>query len=188
MISDLSWETPQNLWDVPWNCVSAVQLSGAVLVLWGSLDPVQALSRSQSGGRSCSFLSEISLFHLANQLGLCRLYSMPVFGLRGTEDVGVWLWIPLIGAGHCLADFSLVCVQQKAGLGCSNIFIFNVELKRKKMVLSLLLIPIFWIWVFFIISSKLLIMEGQLIADFCSWLSSVNATPRHQDILKIWLW
>lgn len=51
---------------------------------------------------------------------ICGAQKMSVFDFR----------VPLVGTGLCLADFSLPCVHQKAGLGCLNIFIFNVELKR----------------------------------------------------------
>lgn len=69
---------------------------------------------------------------------ICGAQKMSVFDFR----------IPSVGAGHCLADFSLLCIHQKAGLGCLNIFIFNVELNRKMAGLSLLrrirlLLPIF---------------------------------------------
>lgn len=118
---------------------------------------------------------------MANQLGLCKLDSMPLFDLWGTEDASVWLQNPIgrIWALSCWFFF----VHQKAGLGFLNVFIFNVELKRKMSVLSLvgrimLLSAIFWIWAFFIISSKLLIIESQLIADlFLAFFSQCYSKP-----------
>lgn len=53
---------------------------------------------------------------------ICGVQEMSVFDFR----------IPLVRAGHCLADSSLLCIHQKAGLGCLNTFIFNVELEKKK--------------------------------------------------------
>lgn len=170
----------QELWDVP--CFTWVrELCECQCLCFEGSRPCSNTEQEPEWWKKLQFLV-INLSFSIWQISLACASWIPCLSwICGAQKMSVFDFrIPLVGAGHCLADFSHLCVHQKAGLGCLNIFIFNVELKRKMTVFESslgrirLLIPIFW--VFFVISSKLLIIEDQLIAGFYSWLSSVNAT------------
>lgn len=130
-------ETPQELSDVSCSSLGkgilvSVQLFGAVLVLWEPL----TLFKHWAGAR---VVEEVALSchkpHFSIwQISLACASWIPCLSLVcGVQEMSVFDFrIPLVRAGHCLADSSLLCIHQKAGLGCLNTFIFNVELKKKR--------------------------------------------------------